>query len=132
LASSNALNVIKAQNKANYDAAMLDIKGAELEAQVAFNDARTQQGNQTLQLRAADALGKYSSKLQEVQREAIDALSFNPQYKNNPDALKAAEKAIRLEFKTLIDAKKAEFAALGAGSSGLSESSEAALASLGI
>jgi len=132
LANSNALNIIKAQNKATYDAAMLDIKGAELEAQVAFNDARTQQGNQTLQLRAADALGKYSSKLQEVQREAIDALSFNPQYKNNPDALKAAEKAIRLEFKTLIDAKKAEFAALGAGSSGLSESSEAALASLGI
>jgi len=132
LANSNALNVIKAQNKATYDAAMLDIKGAELEAQVAFNDARTQQGNQTLQLRAADALGNYSSKLQEVQREAIDALSFNPQYKNNPDALKAAEKAIRLEFKTLIDAKKAEFAALGAGSSGLSESSEAALASLGI
>jgi len=37
-----------------------------------------------------------------------------------------------LEFKTLIDAKKAEFASLGAGSSGLSESSEAALASLGI
>jgi hypothetical protein len=132
LANSNALNIIKAQNKATYDAAMLDIKGAELEAQVAFNDARTQQGSDTLRLRAADALGKYSSKLQEVQREAIDALSFNPQYKNNPEALKEAEKAIRLEFKTLIDAKKAEFAALGAGSSGLSESSEAALASLGI
>ena len=132
LANSNALNIIKAQNKATYDAAMLDIKGAELEAQVAFNDARTQQGSDTLRLRAADALGKYTSKLQEVQREAIDALSFNPQYKNNPEALKEAEKAIRLEFKTLIDAKKAEFAALGSGSSGLSESSEAALASLGI
>jgi len=132
LANLNALNIIKAQNKATYDAAMLDIQGAELEAQIAFNDARTQQGSDALRLRAADALGKYSSKLQEVQREAIDALSFNPQYKNNPDALKKAEKAIRLEFKTLIDAKKAEFAALGSGSSGLSESSEAALASLGI
>ena len=125
LANSNALNIIKAQNKATYDAAMLDIKGAELEAQVAFNDARTQQGSDTLRLRAADALGKYSSKLQEVQREAIDALSFNPQYKNNPEALKEAEKAIRLEFKTLIDAKKAEFAALGSGSSGLDIVNEA-------
>ena len=132
LASTSALNIIKAQSKSDYDTAMLAVRTAEANAQAAFNASRVEQGSQELRLNAANAVSKYNAKLEEVQREAIDALSFNPQFKGNPEALKAAEKGIRLEFTKLKNAKKTEFAALGSGSSGLSESSEAALASLGI
>jgi hypothetical protein len=116
LASTSALNIIKAQSKSDYDTAMLGMKEAELDAQVAFNDAKTNQGNQELRLRAAKVVGDYTAKLEEVQREAIDALSFNPQFKGNPDALKKAEDVIRLEFTKLKNAKKAELAALNTGS----------------
>jgi hypothetical protein len=116
LASTSALNIIKAQSKSDYDTAMLGMREAELDAQTAFNDAKTNQGNQELRLRAAKVVGDYTAKLEEVQREAIDALSFNPQFKGNPEALKKAEDVIRLEFTKLKNAKKDELAALNTGS----------------
>lgn len=116
LASTTALNIIKAQSKSDYDTAMLGMREAELDAQTAFNDAKTNQGNQELRLRAAKVVGDYTAKLEEVQREAIDALSFNPQFKGNPEALEKAEAVIRLEFTKLKNAKKAELAALNTGS----------------
>ena len=125
LASTSALNIIKAQNKQAYDTAMLAVRTAEANAQAAFSASKVEQGNQELRLRAADAVSKYNAKLEEVQREAIDALSFNPQYKGNPKALEKAEAVIRLEFTKLKNAKKAEFDALGVGSVGLDIVNEA-------
>jgi len=117
---SNALAVLEAQGKIIGQQATLDLKEAELNALTAFQNAKTNIGNQDLQIKAQKAMGDYEADVLKLQQEALTALGLDSRYTG--DANKALRdnqaEIIKLQFAGLIANKRKDLASILGGGSG--------------
>ena len=117
---SNALAVLEAQGKIIGQQATLDLKKAELDALTAFQKAKTNIGNQDLQIKAQKAMGDYEADVLKLQQEALTALGLDSRYTG--DANKALRdnqaEIIKLQFAGLIANKRKDLASILGGGSG--------------
>ena len=120
---SNALAVLEAQGEIIGQQATLDLKEAELGALTAFQNAKTNIGNQDLRIKAQKAMGDYEADVLKLQQEALTALGLDSRYTG--DANKALRDTqadlIKSEFAGLIANKRTALASiLGSGSGAVS------------
>jgi len=117
---SNALAVLEAQGKIIGQQATLDLKEAELNALTAFQNAKTNIGNQDLQIKAQKAMGDYEADVLKLQQEALTALGLDSRYTG--DANKALRdnqaEIIKLQFAGLIANKRKDLASILGGGNG--------------
>ena len=117
---SNALAILEAQGKIFAQQATKDLKKAELDALTAFQNAKTNIGNQDLQIKAQKALGDYEADVLKLQQEALTALGLDSRYTG--DANKALRdnqaEIIKLQFAGLIANKRKDLSSILGGGSG--------------
>jgi hypothetical protein len=117
---SNALAVLEAQRKTIGEQATINLKEAELNALTAFQNAKTNIGNQDLQIKAQQAMGDYEADVLKLQQEALTALGLDSRYTGNANkALRDKQvEIIKLEFADLIANKRKDLASILGGGSG--------------
>ena len=117
---SNALAILEAQGEIFAQQATKDLKKAELDALTAFQNAKTNIGNQDLQIKAQKALGDYEADVLKLQQEALTALGLDSRYTG--DANKALRdnqaEIIKLQFAGLIANKRKDLSSILGGGSG--------------
>ena len=115
---SNALAVLEAQRKTIGEQATITLKEAELNALTAFQSAKTNIGNQDLQIKAQKAMGDYEADVLKLQQEALTALGLDSRYTGDANKALRDNQAdlIKSEFAGLIANKRTALASiLGSG-----------------
>ena len=115
---SNALAVLEAQGKIIGQQATLDLKEAELGALTAFQNAKTNIGNQDLRIKAQKAMGDYEADVLKLQQEALTALGLDSRYTGDANKALRDKQAeiIKNQFADLIANKQTALASiLGSG-----------------
>ena len=117
---SNALAVLEAQGKIIGQQATLDLKEAELDALTAFQNAKTNIGNQDLQIKAQKAMGDYEADVLKLQQEALTALGLDSRYTGDANKALRDKQAeiIKLQFAGLIANKRKDLSSILGGGSG--------------
>jgi len=117
---SNALAVLEAQGKIIGQQATLDLKEAELDALTAFQNAKTNIGDQDLQIKAQKAMGDYEADVLKLQQEALTALGLDSRYTGDANKALRDKQAeiIKLQFAGLIANKRKDLSSILGGGSG--------------
>ena len=117
---SNALAIFKAQGDIYAEQATKELRRTEINAETAFQNARTNIGNQDLQIKAQKALGDYQTDVLKLQQEALTALGLDSRYTGDANKALRDKQAeiIKNQFASLIANKQTALASILGGGGG--------------